>query len=127
MSHLTGAFAKLQRLRSMRPAEVSHRIVERLRTEVDRAVLAAGRGPRNVESGFREYLSGAPLRRFYRGARETAATLPPQLEPSIIGRAVDEAERLLLHRVELLGFGEVDLGAAIDWHRDPVTGAVWEK
>ena len=40
---------------------------------------------------------------------------------------MNDAERLCLHEVVLLGYGPLELGREIDWHRDPVTGQIWEQ
>jgi uncharacterized heparinase superfamily protein len=40
-------------------------------------------------------------------------------------RIISAAENALLHRVDLLGSGPVDLGPRIDWHTDFKTGESW--
>lgn len=40
-------------------------------------------------------------------------------------RIIDGAEQALMHRVDLLGSGNVDLGPAIDWHKDYKSGFRW--
>ncbi|HLW76935.1 MAG TPA: alginate lyase family protein, partial [Bryobacteraceae bacterium] len=42
-------------------------------------------------------------------------------------RALEEAERLRRHEMELLNFPRVRLAESINWHRDPITGKVWER
>jgi Heparinase II/III-like protein/Heparinase II/III N-terminus len=49
----------------------------------------------------------------------------PLREPA--ERVRDEAQDVLRHRVDFLGSGRVDLGAPIDWHRDPKSGYRWPE
>src|SRR5262249_16211899 len=37
------------------------------------------------------------------------------------------AERLCRHHIALLGYGQLDLGESIDWHRDPLSGRRWPR
>ncbi len=135
--------AKLRRLPEMSGQELGYRLRERMRRGVDRAAFAFGsaagdearflaRLPREGSEppsalGYLEEV--AP--RFYlpvgRGAREARVALLSECLPGRIPRIAAEAERLAAHRIELLGFGEVDCGRVIDWHRDPVGGGIWER
>ena len=68
-----------------------------------------------------------PAGRFYRSHRENLRPFVEENFPQWIDRAVDEAERLCRHEFQLLGYAPVALGREIDWHRDPVTGQIWER
>jgi uncharacterized heparinase superfamily protein len=50
--------------------------------------------------------------------------LPPELQEGA-QRLRDDAEHVLAHRVDFLGSGLVELGPAIDWHRDFKSGYRW--
>ncbi|HVR28434.1 MAG TPA: heparinase II/III family protein [Thermoanaerobaculia bacterium] len=83
------------------------------------------------EPSFKRYLSAVVAPRFYapagRGDRRRIAELLWRLFPTWLSAAAAEAERICAHRLEILGHGEYDLGEEIDWHRDPVSGTVWER
>jgi hypothetical protein len=108
----------------MPPRELAHRVRAKLYSELDR--IGAGR-PAAVPTAFKSYLAGAPGDRFYRSHRENLRPFVQENFPQWIGQAVDEAEKLCRHEIALLGHGPVELGADIDWHRDPVTGRIWER
>lgn len=156
-------FEKLGRLAGMGPAELAHRTRERARCAGERAARRAGTGgagalPGETEAAFLARLpvlpaGGAPgappsflryLRRhvaprFYPAAapvyRSAVARRLARGAPGWRQELAAEAERLCAHRVEVLGYGEVRCGGAIDWHldwhldwhRDPVTGERWER
>jgi len=124
---MTAAIQKLRRVATMAPEELRHRVREKLYTELDRIRLGEGKPAQSLGFNFKEYISGAPARRFYLGIREQNALLMRATFPQFVTRAVEEAERLCRHEVELLGYGRVKLGTAIDWHCDPVTGTCWER
>lgn len=42
-------------------------------------------------------------------------------------RIVAEADEICAHRVRILGYGPIDLGHPIDWHRDPISGGHWPQ
>lgn len=46
---------------------------------------------------------------------------------SFEAQTVEKADKILNHRFNLLGSGDVDLGSAIDWHCDFKTGYRWPK
>lgn len=136
------AAGKLRRLGAMDAAELGWRLRERLRRGVERVGLSldrltpAGRSEerflrRLPEPGFAGYLRDTAARRFYlpagRAGRDELAELVCRHYPDRLAAIAVEADRLCAHRFEVLGFGEVDCGPEIDWHRDPVTGAVWER
>ena len=120
---------KLKRLGAMTPLELAHRARERMYSELDR--IASGTGIRDrtaaVAKPFKSYLAGLPASRFYSSHRENLRPFVRDNFPAWIDRAVEEAERLSKHEITLLGHGPVELGAEIDWHRDPITGRVWER
>ncbi len=108
----------------MRPREIAHRLRDRGRCTRERLGLLR---PAEAPAGFGNYLRGEPSRRFYAGPREALDRFAREWFPQWIERAEREAEALCRHEVELLNLGPVALGPEIDWHRDPVTGRVWEK
>ena len=131
---------KLDRLAHMSGKEVSYRLNEALRVQTDRfrywLNLDLERDDefdellKTYQGSFKSYLESIALQRFY-------ASLTPQNRdhtidvllqiPSAVARISEEAEQLLEHRVNLLGYTCVGLGQEIDWHRDPVTGYRWPK
>ena len=145
----------LKRLAGMGAAEIGYRLRERARCEVERAAVrlrglaGSGDGEGAEERFLRRlpavegedstrarapataYLRRLAARRFYlpagRRGREALAELVRRSFPGSLRPLTAEAERLTAHRFELLGFGEVDLGPEIDWHRDPLTGEAWER
>jgi hypothetical protein len=55
-----------------------------------------------------------------------APELQREQYPSETASLIERAERIVrAHRWPLLGYGERDFGAKIDWLRDPVSGARW--
>ena len=140
----TPILGKLKRLPEMPPAEIRYRLLEAVRKGVEGAVLALGQGEPSdaafvarlpvdgdAPSPVGDYLRAALGERFYlSGETESRRGLYASFDESFPGareRLVAEAERLCQHRVQLLGIGEVPLGAEIDWHRDPVSGRSWER
>jgi len=119
----------LQRLGGMGPRELAHRGREKAYTELDRIRARTGIAvPRAAAAlPFKDYLTGAPSRLFYRGPRDNLRQFVQENLPQWTDRAVEEAERLCRHETELFAHGPVKLGADIDWHRDPVTGRIWER
>jgi uncharacterized heparinase superfamily protein len=131
------ALQKLKRLAAMSPSEVAHRVCEKGWLELERWSLSV-RGPHSSgfgaedsgiyqTSSFKSYLAGEPARRFYRGSKEPLGEFIQQNSPSWIYRAVVDADRLCRREMRLLNIDPVQLGAQIDWHRDPVTGRQWER
>ena len=114
---------RFRRLLQMSASEIAYRASERVRIEADRRRCRRGAFGTAPVSGFKEYLRDVMAPRFLFAPgdahrAEVAAALVSSPE-------CGEAEALLAHRVPLLGFGVVDLGPTIDWHRDPVTGERW--
>lgn len=130
MSELTASevIRKFKRLGTMRPRELAYRVREKLYSELDRInLLTHGHGAAACHLDFKDYLTGGPASRFYRSHREKSRPFVESHFPHWIDRAVDEAERLCRHEFTLLGYGPVQIGHEIDWHRDPVTGKIWER
>jgi hypothetical protein len=123
---MTSAIEKLKRLTAMSPQELAHRVRETGYSQLERIGLSTGNPGAPDGSGFKQYLAAAPALRFYCGHRESLGFIRENF-PGWIDRAVSEAERLLRHEVQLLHFDPVKLGREINWHRDPVTGRVWER
>lgn len=125
----TGFIRKLGRLGSMRPRELAYRVRAKFYSEVDR--INFGIGVNNptaaVVMPFKNYLAGTPADHFYWSHRDNLRPFFQKNFPQWIDRAVEEAEGLCRHELTLLGYGQVQLGDEIDWHRDPVTGRTWER
>ncbi len=124
---MSQAVHKLKRLSAMGPHELAHRFREKSYAELERI----GVGTRPLEApdglGFKNYLAGAPSRRFYSSNGEGIREFVQKNFPSWIERAVSEAETLCRHQVELFSHAPVQLGHEIDWHKDPLTGQIWER
>jgi hypothetical protein len=121
---------KLSRLRAMPTGEIRYRLRERVRLEAERVRvgLRVVPAPRDIDEDCLALLQRVFATRFYVAEdRHSLRSLVQQQFPAWQNRAVREADALCQHRVELLGYGEVDLGPSIDWHRDPVTGAIWPR
>jgi hypothetical protein len=120
---------KLNRLGAMRPRELAHRVREKLYSELDRIRISVGAGdaPSAVRMPFKNYLAGTPSGRFYPSHRENLRPFVETNFPQWTDRAVEEAEKLCKHELTLLGHAPVQLGREINWHRDPVTGGIWEQ
>jgi hypothetical protein len=142
-----GFVGKLSRLRTMGWAEVRYRLREamlrafesvksRYRTRVtsdqdflDRLPIASfGAGK---DAAFLGYLRRAMAERFYlptdESGRDELTMLFWHSFPDKSSLLALEAERLCRHRFEILGLGEADCGADIDWHRDPLSGQAWQR
>jgi len=65
-----------------------------------------------------QYAYAAPVERLDRRAYEVVC-------PGDADRILRAAERAIGHRIDLLGSGEVELGAAINWLRDFKSGYAW--
>jgi hypothetical protein len=120
--------------------EISYRAREAVRKEVDRLkfwLRLSGPDPGfdsllAIHGGsFKPYLERIASRRFYASLinenRHATANLLAQIDPGIVSRTVDEAERFCAHRVNLLAYANTSLGRDICWHRDPVSGHRWAK
>jgi hypothetical protein len=118
---------KLKRLSAMKPRELAHRVREKLYSEVDRISAGTVTSTSTVVADFKTYVTGAPASRFYCGYRESLQPFVRENFPHWIDQAVDEGDGLCRHEITLLGYGPIQLGPLIDWHRDPVTGRTWER
>jgi hypothetical protein len=131
---------RLSRLRDMPPREIGFRLRERILLEAERirhglrvagSRLAPSRRSSLPDSpgDARPVLLESLATRFYISPEERT-TLPSFVRahfPEWVRKAIGEADALCDHRVELLGYGTVDLGPKINWHRDPVTGVEWPR
>jgi hypothetical protein len=116
---------KFRKVKAMHADELRHRLRERWRIETDRLRYYAGRrGAPDCEfSSFKDYLNAAPAQRFYPSTRSHDAVcklISLEFEPWL-ERAMEDAERILQHRVDVLAYTDISLGPAINWHRDPVS------
>lgn len=111
----------------MEPRELAHRLREKGISELERLGVGLDEWEAPEGRSFKAYLSGAPAQRFYVRNPEHLRKWVQENFPQWIDRALDQVEKLCRHEVEILGYGPVALGAEIDWHRDPVTGRVWER
>ena len=122
---------KLSRLRSMPTNEIGYRLRERARVETDRIrhAMRVESPPPQIHGDCLPFLQQAFTECFYvsTAARESVRSLVQTEFPHWVDRAVREADQLCNHRLELLGYGQVDLGPKINWHRDPVTGMIWPR
>jgi hypothetical protein len=128
---------RLARLSGMGPAELGYRTAERLRRALDRAgrVIASRERPRlrplarGAAAELPRDLERTIAARFYpafaEGEREAIRRAVLAAVPGGAAAVAAEAERLAAHRFEILGFGEIDCGTRVDWHRDPVAGVRW--
>jgi hypothetical protein len=124
---MTQAMRKLKRLGAMGPRELAHRFREKGYSALERVGVGASHMEAPDGVAFKNYLAGAPARRFYFSQGEGLRDFVQKRFPQWINRAVSEAEKLCRHEVELFSHGPVQLGREIDWHRDPLTGQVWER
>ena len=119
---------RLSRLRRMPAREIAFRLRERALRETERIRHGLRRTESVPESAQPELLESLATR-FYISPEERK-TLPSFVRdnfPEWVRKAIAEADALCDHRVELLGYGAVDLGVEINWHRDPVTGIEWPR
>jgi Heparinase II/III-like protein/Heparinase II/III N-terminus len=129
---------KLNRLREMSGAEIGHRLRERWRQQADRvrcycrvdhADSEMGDLIRRHHSSLKQYMREVAARRFYPSildagqAQQFLATRFPERLADTIGKAM----RLVEHRLDILGYTDIELGQEIDWHRDPVSGYQWPQ
>ena len=130
-------FEKVNRLREMSNAEISHRLRERWRQQADRWRYLCGFHQNDVEfdhlvrrhDSAKAYLGHGVLRRFYSSTQDSQAITQflTVRFPNWMDRTLQEAIRLSAHRVNILGYIQVPLGDQIDWHRDPVSGHQWPR
>ena len=135
---------KLSRLRAMSASEIGFRLREQIMIEAERAQVRV-LGPRNPlakhlikpildrspwpGASCLAYLKQAFADRFYFSAadRDEVRRLVREKFPEWIEKSTKEADAICLHKVELLGYGQVSLGPQIDWNQDPVTHVIWPQ
>jgi hypothetical protein len=117
--------ARFQRLLSMSPRELGDRIRQRGMARADslRYKMGFGFEPalRSQETVARE--TGTRPRFFF--SSDSVPALCSQLRqrfPSQAENIAERAEKICLHRFDLLGYENLDYGAEIDWHCDRVHG-----
>ena len=103
----------------LHPLRIAHYVAFMLARRVHERVLRASYG-RRIASGRRTPEMVPPPVRL-----GSHADLPAKLRPAA-RQLRDEADAILEHRVDYLGSGTVELGPAIDWHRDFKSGYRWE-
>ncbi|HEY7517069.1 MAG TPA: alginate lyase family protein [Methylomirabilota bacterium] len=123
----------------MSPREVQHRLVVATRRQLSHLPWFAAAADRDdpwvaqvaADPALRAGLPAALARRLATriyGDDWSAARLATSL--TAVGaaeRLVAEADDILVGRVRVLGFGPLDLGNPIDWHRDALTGGHWPR
>ncbi len=124
---MSQALHKLKKLGAMRPRELAYRFREKGYSELERMGVGTSHMEAPDGMAFKSYLTDAPARRFYFSNGEGTREFVQENFPQWINRAVSEAEKLCRHEVELFSYGPLQLGREIDWHRDPLTGQVWER
>jgi Heparinase II/III-like protein/Heparinase II/III N-terminus len=119
--------------------ELAFRVRERFRRNVDRQRLRYGVGigeDRELDAlivangaSLRSYLHDVVAPRFYPSTQDPddVSQFIARRFPDWFDRAVSQADLLCRHRVNLLGYTDLDLGEHIDWHRDPVSGYEWAR
>ena len=90
----------------------------RLRTEFESL------SPSDLLKHFRQRIRPSFLPGFQ--VIDSTASLQPDLFPDETPRLIESARTIVQdHRWPLLGFGEQEFGAQINWHRDPLSGRSW--
>ena len=133
---------KLARLRTMPAHEIGYRLRERIMIEAER-VRVGLRGTWNPlvthasngrlrrspcpGSSCADYLNEIFATRFYLRSedRESVCRFVGAKFPEWMEKAATEADAICHHKVDLLGYGPVELDAKINWHQDPITATVW--
>jgi hypothetical protein len=124
---MSQAWHKLKKLGAMGPRELAHRFREKVYAELERIGVGTSRPKAPDGIGFKNYLAGEPAGHFYFSDGDGLRKFVEKSFPAWIERAVAEAEKLCRHQVELFSHEPVQLGREIDWHRDPLTGRIWER
>jgi len=111
------------------PREVPHAAWKRILREI--RTRTAPRTPRAIEVGtpVQEIAKDLRMRqtpRFFGLFPEQAALLAGFF-PDAARLTTQQAEKIMVHRFDLLGSGEVDLGKKIDWHTDFKNGYTWPR
>ena len=125
---MSQAIHKLKRLGAMRPRELAHRFREKGYSELERIGVGASRPEAPDGIGFKNYLAGAPARRFYCSHRRRSPGIRPEAFPDVDRPGRRRGRKALPARGRTLqATDRSQLGREIDWHRDPVTGRIWER
>lgn len=75
--------------------------------------------------GWREHWRTRESPRFFAGAddpTETAQEFRRRFGEAAVASVVERAEKIGRGHIDLLGFRELDFGAPVDWHLEPVSG-----
>lgn len=111
---------RLSRLRAMSAREVADRVRQATTCRVDE-----WRQRRGHDFASNVSLSDSTRQGnffFNREQLHALLALLHQRFPSTSGEIVLRAEKILLHRLDLMGYENLDLGSEIDWHLDIVHG-----
>ena len=113
---------KLARAVRMRPADLADRVRQEQLKVLERLHLV-GTGEIGPHTLSLERFRAFARERFFAGATHanTAAWIAAQL-PATRERVLAAADDALAGRFDLLGYRQLELGEAIDWMRDPITG-----
>jgi Heparinase II/III-like protein/Heparinase II/III N-terminus len=114
---VTSGWHKLARVFRMEGEEVSARLGQELRKRGDLLRHKVGIGPPTVRM-----LHPLAEGKFFFERRQAAelAQLLQETLPEQAAEIVREADEICQHHFRLLGYENLDYGAAIDWHLDPV-------
>jgi Heparinase II/III N-terminus/Heparinase II/III-like protein len=122
----------------MSASEIGHRLREQFRRHGDRLrfqpAFRVDDDPelddliRRNDSSLKTYIQ-EPARRFYASTqvRRDIANYFSLHHPEWFNRTIQQAAALCDHRVNLLAYHNVQIGANIDWHRDPISGFQWPR
>jgi hypothetical protein len=111
----------------MGPAEISERFRQEIRKRADALAVGLGFDPVRRQLLRETKVNGlgnaplAPAKFFFDASnlRPTLALLR-QSFPEQVRAILRSAEKICLHRFDLLGYENLDFGRDIDWHLDPV-------
>jgi hypothetical protein len=98
-------------------------LVDRVSQQVNARLDAyrAQRGHDFTQIAFNEVPADRKGRFFFSGAEASSiAEFLKARYPSVTANIVANAEKILQHRFDLLGFEGLDYGSEIDWHLDPI-------
>ena len=110
----------IQRVRTMRRAEIADRLRQQLTARLDVLRYKIGSEPVPVIAEESGHLR--PQFFFQTDSVPGLCSKLRQLFPEIAEKIVARAERICQHRFDLLGYEDVDYGSEIDWHFDRVNG-----
>lgn len=112
----------LSRLAQMSWSELRVRSSQELLKHLD--ILIYRLGVRRDQASFKSPKAVQNPGRFFFDAGETSelSTMTTELFPEETSQTLRQANQILRHRFDLLGFQGLDFGREIDWHLDPVHG-----